>query len=37
MGPAGYMSIALGIILLGAMYIAWKQEDRDKRNRRRRR
>lgn len=26
MGPAGYMSIALGIILLGAMYVAWKQD-----------
>jgi hypothetical protein len=26
MGPAGYFAIAWGVILLGAMYIAWKQE-----------
>lgn len=37
MGPAGYMSIALGIILFAAMYVAWRQEDRGKRSRRRRR
>lgn len=35
MGPAGYFAIALGIILLGAMYIAWKQESKGKRRLRR--